>query len=342
MPATDENLEFGIKLEADRLTNSYVKREDLLSEMTVVRNEFEMGENDPEHILKQRMMAVAYEWHNYGKSTIGNRSDIERVPIENLQAFYRRFYQVDNAMLVIAGQYDEKKALEYVVKYFGALKKPARKLDQTYTEEPAQDGERLVVLRRVGSVGATGVEYHIPAGSHEDFAALQVLEDCLTDKPGGRLYKALVEGKKAARVSGNAFGWHDPGVIEITAKVEDTNGVDQARDAMIAVLESLGQKPITQEEVDRSKQRFKKFDEETLASSDAFAVQLSEWAGAGDWRLFFLNRDRVEKVTPADVNRVAAKYLIQSNRTVGVYYPTAKPERASIPESPNVAKLLDG
>lgn len=342
MPATDENLEFGIKLEADRLTNSYVKREDLISEMTVVRNEFEMGENDPEHILKQRMMAVAYEWHNYGKSTIGNRSDIERVPIENLQNFYRRFYQVDNAMLVIAGQFDEKKALEYVGKYFGALKKPTRKLDQTYTEEPAQDGERLVVLRRVGSVGATGVEYHIPAGSHEDFAALQVLEDCLTSKPSGRLYKALVEGKKAASVSGNAFGWHDPGVVEITAKVQDANGVDEARDAMIAALESLGTKPITQEEVDRSKQRFKKFNEETLAASDEFAVQLSEWAGAGDWRLFFLHRDRLEKVTPADVNRVAAKYLTRTNRTVGVYYPTAKPERASIPETPNVAKLVDG
>jgi zinc protease len=342
MPATDENLEFGIKLEADRLTNSYVKREDLISEMTVVRNEFEMGENDPENILKQRMMAVAYEWHNYGKSTIGNRSDIERVPIENLQAFYRRFYQVDNAMLVIAGQFDEKKALEYVVKYFGVLKKPTRKLDQTYTEEPTQDGERLVVLRRVGAVGATGVDYHIPAGAHEDFAALQVLEDCLTAKPAGRLYKALVEGKKAARVSGSAFGWHDPGVIEITAKVEDKEGVDQARDTMIAVLESLGKKPITEEEVNRSKQRFKKFDEETLASSDAFAIQLSEWAGAGDWRLFFLNRDRVETVTPADVNRVAAKYLVPSNRTVGVYYPTAKPERASIPETPNLAKLLDG
>src|SRR5262249_62397579 len=103
MPASDETLAFGIRLEADRLVNSFIKREDLLSEMTVVRNEFEMGENSPERILSQRMNAVAFEWHNYGKSTIGNRSDIERVPIENLQAFYRKYYQVDNAMLVVAG-----------------------------------------------------------------------------------------------------------------------------------------------------------------------------------------------------------------------------------------------
>src|SRR3954462_9428904 len=143
MPATDENLEFGIRLEADRLVNSYVKREDLLSEMTVGRNEFEAGENSPTHILSQRMMAAAYEWHNYGKSTIGNRADIERVPIENLQSFYKKHYQPDNALLTIAGQFDEKKAMEYIAKYFGPLKKPARKLDQTYTQEPAQDGERI-------------------------------------------------------------------------------------------------------------------------------------------------------------------------------------------------------
>ena len=342
MPATDENLEFGIKLEADRLVNSYVKREDLLSEMTVVRNEFEAGENSPTRILSQRMMAVAYEWHNYGKNTIGNRADIERVPIENLQAFYKKFYQPDNAMLIIAGQFDEKKALEYVVKYFGPLKKPARKLDQTYTQEPAQDGERIVSLRRVGSIGAAGVVYHIPAAAHEDFAAIQVLEDCLTDEPAGRVYKALVETKKAASVSGNAYGLHDPGAIEITARVDDGAKVDAARDALVETVEGIPQKPITEDEVDKSKRRFQRYYEELLAASDNFAVDLSNWAGAGDWRLFFLHRDRVDKVTAADVNRVAAKYLVRNNRTVGTFYPTKSAERAEVPEAPEVAKLLEG
>ena len=342
MPATDENLEIGIKLEADRLLNSYVKREDLISEMTVVRNEFEMGENNPESILSQRMMAIAYEWHNYGKSTIGNRSDIERVPIENLQAFYRKFYQPDNSMLVIAGKFDEQKALDYVARYFGPLKKPDRKMSNTYTEEPAQDGERHVVLRRVGSVGATGVIYHVPAGPHEDFAAVQVLEDCLTSEPAGRVYKALVEGKKASSISGTSYAWHDPGVIEITAKVEDLSGVDAARDALIDTIENLAKNPITDEEVNRSKQRFAKYNEQLLSASDRLAVQLSEWAGAGDWRLFFLHRDRVEKVTAEAVNKAAAKYLTRTNRTVGVYYPTTKAERASIPGRPDVAKLLAG
>src|SRR5271170_6713452 len=144
MPATDENLEFGIALECDRLVNSFVKREDLLSEMTVVRNEFERGENNPASILSERISAAAYEWHNYGKSTIGNRSDIERVPIENLQAFYRKFYQPDNVVLIITGKFDEAKALALARKYHGAIPKPARVLGNTYTEEPAQDGERIV------------------------------------------------------------------------------------------------------------------------------------------------------------------------------------------------------
>jgi len=342
MPANDDNLEFGIKLEADRMVNSFIKREDLVSEMTVVRNEFEAGENSPERILSQRMMASAFEWHNYGKSTIGNRTDIERVPVDNLRDFYKRFYQPDNAMMVVAGKFDEKKALEYTTKYFGSLKKPDRKLTNTYTEEPAQDGERQVVLRRVGTVGAVGVVYHVPAGAAEDYAAVQVLEDCLTSEPSGRLFKALVETKKATSLSGSTYGWHDPGVIEITAKVEDPKGIDDARETLTKTIETLAEKPLTDEEVNRSKQRFAKFNEQLLASSDRFAIQLSEWAGAGDWRLYFLHRDRLEKVTAADVNKAAAAYLTRTNRTVGVYYPAAKAERATIPERPDVAKLLDG
>jgi zinc protease len=196
MPASDDNLEFGIRLEADRLVNSFVKREDLLSEMTVVRNEFEAGENDPERILSQRMMAVAYEWHNYGKSTIGNRSDIERVPSDRLRGFYKKYYRPDNAMLIVAGQFEEKKALASIHKYFGPLENPGSALPRTYTEEPPQDGERSVTLRRVGSVGAIGVVYHIPAAASPEYPAVTVLEDVLTSAPGGRLYKALVQKRQ--------------------------------------------------------------------------------------------------------------------------------------------------
>src|SRR6266550_8842352 len=133
LAATDENLDFALDLEADRMVNSFIKKEDLDSEMTVVRNEFERGENSPGSVLSKRIAAAAYDWHNYGKSTIGNRSDIERVPVENLRAFYKKYYQPDNAVVVIAGRFDEAKALALVQKYFGVLPRPARKLENTYT-----------------------------------------------------------------------------------------------------------------------------------------------------------------------------------------------------------------
>lgn len=329
MPASDENLEFGIKLEADRLVNSYVKREDLLKEFTVVRSEFERGEDSATRVMLQRMMGAAFEWHNYGKSTIGNRSDIERVPIENLQAFYKKYYQPDNVVLVVAGAFDEQKALGYISKYFGSIPRPNRVLDKTYTEEPPQDGERLVVVRRVSSVGAAGAIYHVPAGSHPDFAAVEVLANILSDEPSGRLYKALVETKKASSVFATTFSLHDPGVLWVNLETE-ADKLEAARDTMIQTLESLPQAKITDEEVARAKQQFLKRREELMTRPDRVATELSEWVSKGDWRLFFIHRDRLEKVTAADVNRVAQQYLTRNNRTVGIYYPEKEAQRAIV------------
>src|SRR5262249_12444460 len=149
------------------------------------------------------------------KSTIGNRSDIERVPIENLQAFYRKYYQPDDVVLIIAGKFEEAKALALVQKYLGSIPKPARRLNDTYTEEPAQDGERTVVLRRVGTVGSIGAAYHIPAAAHSDWAPLNLLAGILSQRPNGRLYKALVESKKASSVNAFAGNNHDPGLFTV-------------------------------------------------------------------------------------------------------------------------------
>lgn len=341
MPANDDNLEFGIELEADRMMNSFIRREDLLSEFTVVRNEFERGENDPIRILLQRILSAAYEWHNYGKSTIGNRTDIERVPIESLQAFYKKYYRPDNAMLIVAGKFDPTKALELVAKHFGPLKNPKEPLPPTYTEEPPQDGERIVTLRRVGTVGAVGACYHIPAASHPEYAACELLNQVLQSEPNGRLYKALVETELASSVFGIAFNWHDPGVLVALAQTEPGK-VEAARDAMINTLEKLSEKPITAEEVDRAKRQLLQRQERVLANSQQFAIELSNWAGCGDWRLFFLHRDRLEAADASDVNAAADKYLIASNRTVGVYIPTEKPERAQVPETPRLGDILKG
>jgi zinc protease len=340
LPATDDNLEFAIRFEADRMVNSFVRREDLLSEMTVVRNEFERSENSPSSLLWKRIASTAYEWHNYGKTTIGNRSDIERVPIENLQDFYRRYYQPDNAVLIVAGKFDEKKALEYAQQYFGAIPRPERKLNTTYTEEPPQDGERKVELRRVGDVQMIGAVYHIPAGSHEDFAPLEVLEGIFSTPPSGRLYKALVETKKATQAWTAAAMQHDPSLFDITLEVRKENSLDEARDIMLATIDEVIKNGVTAEEVVRAKRSFANARRQSAVNTQSLAIQLSSWAALGDWRLYFLHRDRVEKVTPADVQRVAAKYLLPSNRTIGYFLPAEAPDLVTVPPNPDLKALV--
>jgi zinc protease len=285
LPATDDNLEFAIRFEADRLVNSFVRREDLISEMTVVRNEFERSENSPQNLLGNRMMAAAFDWHNYGKTTIGNRSDIERVPIENLQDFYRRYYQPDNVALIIAGKFDESKALKFVEQYFGAIPRPERKLNATYTQEPPQDGERRVELRRVGDVGIVAACWHIPAASHEDSAPLEVLASILSSQPSGRLYKALVETKLAASAFAGDDSRHDPCVFDVQAEVRREQSLDAAMTAMLKAVEEVVARGVTDEEVERAKRTFINNRRQQALNTSSLAISLSTWVAYGDWRL---------------------------------------------------------
>ena len=338
--ATDANLEWAIDLEADRMVNSFVAKKDLDSEMTVVRNEFEAGENSPLGVLEERVLSTAYLWHNYGKSTIGARSDIESVPIERLQAFYRNHYQPDNAVLTVAGKIDETKTLGLITRFFGPIPRPQRVLQTTYTAEPVQDGERSVTLRRVGETQGVTVAYHIPAGSHADFAAVNLATEILGDSPSGRLYKALVEPKRAARVSANTYQLKDPGVALFSAEVRKESSIEEARDTLLATIDAIGSTPFTTEEVERARARVLKNIELLLNSSDRVGLQLTGWAGMGDWRLLFLNRDRIKQVSAADIQRAAVYYFKPANRTVGLFIPAAQPDRTEIPAAPDVTTLL--
>ena len=339
LPATDENLEFGIHLESDRLVNSFISRDHLLSEFSVVRNEFERGENSPESVLSQRVQAAAYEWHNYGKTTIGNRSDIERVPIDNLQAFYRKYYQPDNVVLIVTGRFDEAKAVELVSKYLGSISKPERHLDPTYTEEPPQDGERNVVLRRVGSLGAVMSAYHMPSAAHADWAPLSILGSIISESKIGRLDQALVETKLATSASGRSESAHDPGLFSFSAQPAEGK-LDEVREVLLKTVDDLGSTPFTAEEVDRAKLRAKRGSEQLANSASAMASALSSASSLGDWRLLFLQRDRIAAVTPEDVNRVAQTYFPAHNRTVGVFIPADKPQRLSIPAVESIADVV--
>ena len=145
--ASDENLKWALDLESDRMVNSFIKKEDFDKEFSVVRNEFEMGENNPFSVLFKHTMAAAYIAHSYGRPVIGNKSDVERVPIDKLQAFYHKYYQPDNAVLTVAGKVDEAQVVGLVNDYFGKIPKPTRIALPTYTVEPVQDGERMTVVR---------------------------------------------------------------------------------------------------------------------------------------------------------------------------------------------------
>ncbi|MGA3016555.1 MAG: pitrilysin family protein [Bryobacteraceae bacterium] len=335
--STDENLKWALELEADRMIHTRIEKALLDKEMTVVRNEFEMGENDPGNILSERVVESAYIWHAYGHPVIGSKSDIEKVPIENLAAFYRKYYQPDNALLVVAGKFDEAKALAWIVEDFGKIPRPERKLEATYTVEPAQDGERSVMLRRVGDTQYVMALYHTPAATHPDDAAVQVLAGVLGDTPSGRLYKALVDNKKAVQANMASAEQHDPGFIMATVQLQPNQSIDEARKILLDTVEGFVKEPPSKEEVDRVKTRLLKNIELAMANSQYVAMMLTEDAAQGDWRMLFLGRDRIKQVTPDDVLRVAKAYLKESNRTLGEFIPTKAPDRAEIPTTPELA-----
>ena len=345
--ATDDNLKWALGLEAERMVNMRMEKALLDTEMTVVRNEFERGENNPQAILEERVVSTAYLWHNYGKSTIGSRADIEKVPIERLAAFYRKYYQPDNAVLVVAGQLDEAKTLQYVADTAGKIPRPARKLDEAYTVEPVQDGERTVELRRVGNNQIVMMAWHAPALSHPDSAALEVMAGVLSGGGGGRggqstgrLYKALVENKKAVSVGMGYEELHDPGYVLASASLSKEQSLDDARKAIIDTVAGMVSEPPTKEEVDRSKARILQGMEQQMRNSQTAARLMSESIGSGDWRLYFLNYEQLKAVTPEDVTRVAKLYFKASNRTVGEFIPEAAPDRTEVPPAPDIESSL--
>ncbi len=342
LPATGDNLEWALAMEADRMLNSFVRKSDLDSEMTVVRNEFEMGENSPGSILFQRMQRLAFAWHNYGHAIIGARSDIESVPIERLRAFYRTWYQPDNALLVVGGRIEPKRALALVTKHFDPLPRPARKLPALYTAEPVQDGERTVTLHRTGDTPIVATLYRAPAGSHPDFPALEVLVELMRAAPQGRLHQALVQKGLASAVWGFERALHDPGYVAFGASLPKEGALEAARTALLATLDGVRRDPVRADELERA--RTKLLNEMDKARLDARELvnTLAEFHTLGDWRLYFLYRDRLRAVTVADVQRVAEAYLLPDNRVLGQFVPTAQPERAQIPGVPDVRAALEG
>lgn len=338
--ANDDNLRWYLSWQADAMLNSFIARKDLDSEMTVVRNEFEMGENNPGRVLLQKLLATMYVWHNYGKSTIGARSDIENVDIPRLQAFYRQYYQPDNATLIVSGKYDAARVLAWVAQYFGPLPKPTRTLPTSYTLDPPQDGERQIQVRRVGGTPLIYMSYHVPPGAHPDAAAVQLLSLVLGDTPGGRLHKRVVEKQIAAQAFAGAWALAEPGPLILGVGLAPGQDIDKARSEMALVADSLLTEPVTAEEFERARTSWLNGWDQGFTDPERVGVQLSEAISLGDWRLYFLQRDQVKKLTLADMQRVANAWLKRDNRSVGIYLPTPAPERAPQASKVDVAALV--
>lgn len=339
--ASEDNLRWALDWKADAMVNSFIARKDLDSEMTVVRNEYEMGENEPFQVMFKRLFSSAFHWHNYGNSPIGNRSDIENVRIENLQAFYRMYYQPDNAVLIVAGKFDPAKTMPLIAQTFGRIPRPKRELPVLWTVEPTQDGERNFVVRRKGDVQVVMVGYRIPSLLSDSTAALSAATEILGDTPNGRLHRELVATGMAAQVFSWALQVRDPGLAIFGAVVKKGEPLDRVREKLIEIVETgFAKQPPTEAEMTRMRRDNETSFERTLADPQQFGVSLSEYIAAGDWRLFFLARERIASVSAEDVARESARFFRRDNRTVGLFLPEDEPQRAEIPPPLPAAALL--
>lgn len=334
-----DNLRFALELEADRMINSFIAKKDLDSEMTVVRNEFERRDSQP-GVIFERLNAAAFTIHNYGKPTIGTLSDIENVNIERLRAFYKRHYQPDNAVLLIAGKFDPTQALGIVAEVFAPIAKPDRLLPTLYTVEPTQDGEREVTVRRVGDVKLVVAGYKAPSKLHPDSAALSLLAQVLVSNPSGPLYRAFVESKKVVQIFPFSTGSSDVSLAAFGLVADKSADTSKLEGELLDLIEGRTTVALTQEAVDRARREVALGFEKAMESPIGVAMALSEVVSLGDWRILFAQRDAMQAVTLADLERVKAKYFKPANRTLARYLPDDKPDRVDVAAAPPVAGLL--
>jgi len=338
--AANGNLKWALQMEADRMVNSFIARKDLDSEMTVVRNEYESGENSPGEVVMKRMQSVAYDWHSYGRPTIGNRSDIENVRIENLQAFYRTYYQPDNAVLLVAGKFDPAQTLGWITQSFGVIPKPRRSLPQFWTVEPTQDGERSFTVRRQGDVQIVALGYKVPSALHDDSDVLSFASEILGATPTGRLHKLLVESGRASEVFSFGQTGYAPGLQIVGAVVRKGDPIEPVRAALTSAVEDFAKNPPTSAELERVRRTYMNEIERSLNDPQRVGVALSEMIALGDWRLYFVGRERIAKIGSAEVAAAAGRYLRRDNRVTGNFLPEDAPQRAEIPPAPNLATVL--
>jgi zinc protease len=316
-----EFLEGYVAVEADRMRNLWLHEEDRQLEMTVVRNEFEQGENDPQQALDVQINAAAIIAHPYHHSTIGWRSDIENVPIEKLRAFYDTYYWPNNATVSVIGDFEPAAVLALIKKYYGSIPRSPQPIPQVYTTEPEQQGERRVTVRRAGETGIVGIAYKSVAGRDADYPALSVLGTILGSGKTSRFYKALTDANLTLGAFAQAGFFHDPQLFQVYAFLAP--GADQAQveKVLLDEIERVKKDGVTDAEVATALGKYKASIAYGRDGSFSIASNLNESIAAGDWTLYYTVDDATAKVTAADVKRVAKEYLDVNKSTTGWFIP---------------------
>ncbi len=316
-----DQLELAVHLEADRMRNSFIADSDRQSEMTVVRNEMERGENEPSRILDERVWAMAFREHPYHHPTIGWRSDVEGMPTSQLKEFYDVYYHPNNATAIVVGDFDEQTALDLIAKHFGAVPASPQPIPPMYTTEPKQEGEIRFKLRRAGQLGLIEMAWHIPEATHADTATLSVLDHVLSAGVTSRLYQALVETQLAVDESAQAFQFVDPGLFTIDVTIRPESSHEAVEEVVLAELEKLKVEDVTESEMQKAKNII--LTQMIFLRDSPFGVvsALGESEAVADWKLYANLPKMVEAVTAADIRRVANTYFTEDNRTVGWFIP---------------------
>jgi zinc protease len=316
-----KDLPLAIEIEADRLRNLRLREDDRRPEMTVVRNEYERGENSPAEALEKEIWATAFLAHPYHHSTIGWRSDFEKVPIEKLRAFYDTFYWPNNTTVTISGDADPATALKLVKQYYGSIPRSPQPIPEVYTEEPPQTGPRRVTVKRPGELGIVTIAQKMPPATHADYPALSVLGQILSDGRNSRFYQALTDKNLTINVDASPAFNRDPSLFLISAQLATGAKHPEVERKILDEIAHVQKDGVKPEEVAAA---ISKLTANTAYSRDgslARAAALSECIAAGDWRLYYTVDEAVRRVTPADVQRVAKKYFTDDQRVTGWFIP---------------------
>jgi zinc protease len=323
MPA--DKIDLALRLEADRMKNSIFAAKEVASERTVIISEREGHENEPLFRLTEAVQQTAFRVHPYHHEIVGDKADLQTITRDDLYNHYRAYYVPNNATLAVAGDFETKVMLKRVKELFEKIPKgfmPPR----LARPEPEQNGEARLSVEGPGETTFIQVAYRFPNATHSDYFPLQVLDSLLGGASGlsyktSRLYRALVDQEYAVDVSGWSEATIDPYLYRITITNHPERKPDESIAALDAEIQKLQNELVPNDEIKRAVKQARAvfaYGSENI-TNQAFWMGYAETFSSYEWFLTYLNK--LAKVTPKDVQRVALKYLQPKSRVIGTYIP---------------------